>query len=296
MIVADYARPSALMVPHYGVTIIDTLEGIAAAAARWTGVILLSGDPERSHRFIERQPCPERFSVVGAEFDTGWIRDRSPIAIRRRGGYDWVLPRRPPSERERDDVLFERITARPLGTSPLFVPQGNLVAGPRGAVFSTTQVLRENGLAEETDLIPFSRALGVGKWVVFEPLEGEMSGHADMYLRFLRPNLMALGWPLYNARGQKTASAIETRAVAALPGLRILRIPVRARENAYASPLNWIQIGRELLVPRYPITPDEDLEHIAGLLAAAGFHAHFIESPTLAFGGSLHCMTASVYI
>ncbi len=207
-----------------------------------------------------------------------------------------MLPKRPPSVRQRDDVLFDSIIARPLDTSPLYIPQGNLVAGPRGVVFSTTQMLRENGLAEETDLIPFTGALGVGKWAVFEPFEGEMSGHADMYLRFLRPNLMALGWPLYNARGQKTASAIEDRAAAALPGLRILRIPVRAQENEYASPLNWIQIGRELLVPRYPITPDEDLELIAKLLTAAGFRAHFIESPTLAFGGSLHCMTASIYI
>lgn len=296
MIVADYVRPAALMVPHYDVTILETLEAVATAASRWIGVILLSGDPARTRRFIDGRARPERFAIVGAAYDTGWIRDRSPLAIRRRGGYEWVLPRRPPSERERDDALFERISARPTRGSTLYIPQGNLVAGPLGVAFSTTQILQENGLSDESRLSAFAGEVGIGRWLTFEPLEGEMSGHADMYLRFLRRDLVALGWPPGGGEARKTAERLEARVRMALRSVKIMRLPVRMQGKALASPLNWIQIGRQLLVPRFDITPDEDLARIGGLLRDAGFRPRFIASPTLEYGGSLHCLTASIYI
>src|SRR5688500_17875394 len=98
-IVPDYRRPAALMVPHYECAIRPVLEAIAAFAARTIGVVLLSGDPERSRAFVAAQPRRERFSVVSAPFDSPWIRDRSPVVVRdARGALRWVVTRMPESD------------------------------------------------------------------------------------------------------------------------------------------------------------------------------------------------------
>lgn len=83
------------MVPHYAIDILPLLEEIAIAASEHVGVILLSADPETSGKFVARQRYPERFSVVAGEFDTPWIRDRSPIAVAEGGLISWIIPKMP---------------------------------------------------------------------------------------------------------------------------------------------------------------------------------------------------------
>ncbi len=75
IIAPDYARPAALMVPHYRSTVRPFLEAIASAAAEHVGVILLANDPAKTPAFVSRQPLPERFSIVAGSYDTPWIRD-----------------------------------------------------------------------------------------------------------------------------------------------------------------------------------------------------------------------------
>jgi hypothetical protein len=147
-IAPDYARPAALMVPHYRSTIQNFLEAIAAAAAEHVGVILLASDPAETQQFVSRQRRPERFSIVAGSYDTPWIRDRAPIPLRRRGSVEWVRPRLPKSGRSADDELFEVISARQSRPAPLLLAHGNLVAGPRGVALSSTRVLSENGLRD----------------------------------------------------------------------------------------------------------------------------------------------------
>jgi hypothetical protein len=86
------------------------------------------------------------------------------------------------------------------------------------------------------------------------------------------------------------------RVSRALPGIEILRLPLRSDGSLYASPLNWVHIGRTVLVPRYPLTTTADIDTIRRSLGRHGFRAQFVDSPTLEFGGSLHCLTASIYV
>ncbi len=285
------------MVPHGGDdTIRPLLERIASAASEKIGVILLSPEPGATQKFIETQSMPQRFSVVGAHYDTPWLRDRAPIAIREAGEIRWALPRLPQPDRQRDDKLFEMISARPASLAPLLVAQGNLVAGPRGIAISTDRLLRENDLSQAGALDPIAPELGIAHWIVIEPFPDEPTGHADVHVRFLRPDLMAVAWHASDAEVQKRARAIESAVRAVMPRIRILRIPLQRSGNRYASLVNWIQIGRHLLMPVYELTTEACFADARALLTAEGFHVHPIDSPTLALGGSLHCLTASIFV
>lgn len=295
-IVPDYVRPSALMVPHYSVDILPLLEEIAVAASAHVGVILLSGDAELSEGFVARQRHPERFQIIGGEFDTPWIRDRSPIAVSERGLVSWVIPKMPDMERRRDDALFTKIAARPARDTSILIAQGNLVAGPDGVALSTRRVLDENGMDGVRSLSEPAAELGIRHWIVFPPFQKELSGHADVHARFLSPDLLAVAWNASDEDDRGVANWIEEGVRSVLPDIRCLRLPMHRDGEHCASPLNWLQFDETLLVPRYPPTPDKDRDEIAATLGDAGFETAFIESPTLEFGGSLHCLTASVYV
>jgi agmatine/peptidylarginine deiminase len=283
-------------VPHYHSTILDVLEGIATFAARVIGVVLLSRDPDLTRAFVAAQPHPERFSVVTAPYDTPWLRDRSPFAVRVGNGHRWLVTRLHPMERPLDEVLFTRISRRPLDEVPIVLPQGNVVAGPGGVTITTRRVLDDNRDADEATLKAAMRRLGVRRWIVSRTFAGETTGHADVYARFLHTRLLAVAWSETLAADREVAGELEARVRGALPDIEVLKLPLRSEGPLYASPLNWVHVGRTLLVPRYPLTPPADVDAIQGALGRRGFRVDFVESPTLEFGGSLHCLTASVYV
>lgn len=283
------------MVPHYNAALIGLLEQIATAASESIGVILLSGDPARSRAFVARQKRPERFSIVAASYDTPWIRDRAPIVVREKGRFEWILPRMIDANRPLDDRLFETIVARGSRPAPLAIAQGNLVAGPRGIALSTSRVLHENGIAA-VQLEAIAPALGIREWIVFEPFPDEPTGHADVHARFLSADLMAVAWHPSDPALQQRALTIERRVNAVAPGIRSLRIPLARQGDRYASLVNWIQIGKELLMPVYEMTEKDHEAETTTLLGKEGFRVHPIHSPTVELGGSLHCLSASVFV
>ena len=124
----------------------------------------------------------------------------------------------------------------------------------------------------------------------------ETTGHADLYARFLHSRLLAVAWSETLAADREVAEELEARVRRALPGIEILRLPLRSQGPLYASPLNWVHVGRTVLVPRYPLTTPADVDTITRSLGGHGFRVELVDSPTLEFGGSLHCLTASVYV
>jgi agmatine/peptidylarginine deiminase len=141
-----------------------------------------------------------------------------------------------------------------------------------------------------------NQLLGVRDWILAGGFEQEITGHADVHMRFLGPKLAAVAWNEDNPDDQQCCIALEHALLASLPNLDIIRLPLRSEDGHYASPLNWLQFGKQLLVPRYPLTPAADIRTIEQRLQQAGFKSRFIYSPTLEYAGSLHCLTASLYV
>lgn len=294
-LIPDYQLPAALLVPHGDNTLRSLLEAIAEAASYHVGVILLSGQREMSETFVAAQAEPERFHIITAPYDTPWLRDRSPIAVAQDQAIHWVLPSVSIPERPLDEQLFTRIVRMPLEAIDVELAQGNLIAGPRGhAVVMSTPA--QNRAVLEYQLSGLTELLGVRRWIIAPAFAGEMTGHADLYVRFLAPTLAAIAWSEDHAQDRECCTELEARLRVALPNLRILRLPIRSDGEHYASPLNWLQFGKQLIIPRYDLTSAADIRSIKQQLQQAGYKADFIYSPTLEQGGSLHCLSAAIYL
>ena len=296
MIVPDYARPTALMVPHFVGDIRQTLEEIAAIASRHVGVILLSSDVDESARFVERQTIPDHFSIVAAPYDTPWIRDRSPVAIADGDGFRWILPQFSDDGRDLDAALFGSISARPVGKTDLIFAHGNLVAGPDGIGLSTSVILSDNGYSHADALKEAQNQLGIRDWILIPPFESEMTHHVDTHVRFLSSDLVAIAYDPDHQGDRRSVTHCIDELKKRIPNLTTLELPMTATPDGYASPVNWVQIGRLLIAPRYPETNAADLSATETVLKSAGFEPHFVHSPTATVGGSVHCLTASIFV
>ena len=57
--------------------------------------------------------------------------------------------------------------------------------------------------------------------------------------------------------------------------------------DRYASPVNCIPLGADLLVPHSPEMPGADISGIEAVLEGAGFDLYWVNLPTTALGGSV---------
>jgi len=284
------------MLAHYACDLTPLLEQIAIMAAKTVGVILLSPDRAFTDAFVATQARPDHFSIVTAPLDSPWIRDRSPIAIREGGSIRWCVPRWAYESRPNDTELFSLIAAQEHPPAPIdYLPQGNLVAGRNGVVFVSRSLLKKNQLTAR-DMLRHNEILGVRQWLVFDSFSREPTGHADIHVRVLKPKLYAVAWNLSSTRDQKKAERLIAMIGDYDAGAEVLRIPIRSNKSQYASVLNWLQLGRRLLIPRYSLTPAEDVKTITAQLQAHGFRCEYLYSPTLDIQGSIHCLTASIFV
>ncbi|PIP02352.1 MAG: hypothetical protein COX55_05800 [Zetaproteobacteria bacterium CG23_combo_of_CG06-09_8_20_14_all_54_7] len=296
LVITDYRIPDALMVPHYQCDLTSLLEEIASRVSRYCGVILLSSDSAFSQAFIETRERPDHFSIVTAAFDSPWIRDRSPVAIKVKGAVRWCIPLAVQDERPNDNQLFHTICATKHPLSPIpFLPQGNMVVGSRGLMLVSNDVLKHNHFTVN-DLENCKAALGIRHWLVFSGFSKEMTGHADVHVRVLKANLIAVAWNLSSKSDRNRCESLIQQIKNYDATIEIIKIPIRSDGNRYGSLVNWLQIGKRLLLPRYDITVRCDISETTALLSHHGFTVEYIYSPTLHYAGSLHCLTASIYI
>ncbi len=157
-------------------------------------------------------------------------------------------------DRPNDDQLFSLICADKHPFSPIeFLAQGNMVTGSNGLIIVTDDVLTQNNLATK-DLDNFKVVFGVHHWLVFSGFKNEITGHADIHIRVLGDNLFAVAWNLSSSDDRDTSMQLIKKLKLYKPDAKILKIPIRSINEQYASLLNWIQIDRRLLIPKYDIT------------------------------------------
>ena len=124
----------------------------------------------------------------------------------------------------------------------------------------------------------------------------EVTGHIDTMVRFLSPTLAAVAYDNANAEDRDIISLCTEILKRQVPDLSILHFPMIETQSGYASPVNWVQLGNQVLVPHFPEASNPQMDSIAQKLQDAGFIPHLIPSPTSATGGSLHCLTASIFV
>lgn len=293
-LVPDYARPDALCVPFWRFRIEATLRQVARRAARHVGVILIGPDRDLAESFIAQEPLGQRMVFVPGGFDTPWLRDHAPLAVEGPDGLRLFRPRRPETSRQHDAQLFAQILAAPSTETPIHIAGGNIVAGAHGLAVSTYDLVGENETDNAAIMAPVAEAFGVRHWILTPKFDDDISGHTDSMVRFLSPDLCAVCTrpDRPDLAGQIDTLVAELQEAA--PGMEVLRIPAGTSGGVFCSSLNWIQLGRTVLVPHFPgdTAPGRA---VAAALRAKSYRVVLIPCPTTELGGALHCLTASVF-
>ncbi|MCG6904888.1 MAG: agmatine deiminase family protein [Rhodobacter sp.] len=294
LVVPDYAPPSALAVPLFHFDTRATLEALARAAAYHVGVILIGPDGPALRDFADKTETPGHFAVLTAEIDSPWLRDHAPVAVVENRRALQVLPRHERADRPRDTALFSNLMSIPTERTELHLAAGNTVRGPNGLAISTLRVLSDNGLDTDQGLRTTGVQMGIHRWLLVPAYDDDLSAHTDCMVRFLSPHLCAMVRRTDRPDTQTPADALAAAIADACPGIRILDIPARAFGESFDSPVNWVQLGRTILLPDYG-APDPNHAPTAGILAAEGFAVVPVASGTSGLGGGLHCLSASIY-
>ena len=294
VIVPDYLRPDALAVPLFHFDSAETLAAMAEAASAHVGVLLIGPDGPALEAFARETGRPDQFAVLTAEYDSPWLRDRAPVAVREGDTVRQVLPRAEEQERPKDAALFAALLRGTPETVEVQLAGGNLVAGPGGVAVSTLRVLSDNGLSDADELAETARQLGVERWILTDAFPDDISAHTDCMVRFLSERLCAVVRREDRVELGEITDRLIWELTRSVEGLEVMEVPARATGERFDSPVNWVQLGRTVLIPRFG-PEDPNCARTAGLLRVAGFDPVEIPCATKGLGGGLHCLTARIF-
>jgi agmatine/peptidylarginine deiminase len=213
--------------------------------------------------------------------DTLWVRDYGPVFIRRPGG-GWLVYD-PPYDgdladwREEDDRLPRYVAGYfrlPVLEAPLFIEGGDILSNGQGIYVTTWKLPRQNvearGMTPQSVKRVIYRKMFARTGVILENIEGELTGHVDMFVAFTGPQdvVVARCDPREdpeNAARLDAAAAHLAEEQQNGERLRVHRVRNPARDgDVWPSYTNIIQANGVVLVPQYPtLDPQLDAEALA---------------------------------
>lgn len=242
--------------------------------------------------------------------DSVWTRDFGPqVVLQRDGSSQMVDCDYGHGDRVGDDLVPAAIapnlgmrTLRP----PITADGGNIQTNGRGLALTTSSLIEHNAdrgyTADEVARV-FRDYYGITDLVFLEPLEGESTGHVDMFAVFVSADTVLVG--KYEHDQDPVNAELLDRNAARLervrgPGgpLRVIRVPMPPRdEKVWRTYTNVLFANGTLLVPKYPgVDPH-------GHATAVATYRRLLPqwrvvgidcSRLIEWGGALHCMTMNL--
>jgi agmatine/peptidylarginine deiminase len=294
---------------------------VVRAIWRSVGVVILVEDAraqEQAASSLLRADVPSgavRFIEVPFALETEWIRDYSPMSVRANdGSYVLIdgsgLPDYSYLRAQRDAVSLSLgwlLGLRTLRAST-GIENGNLLSNGQGLCIATRGLLEQNaarGFDQDQVTRAVKRFYGASEVVFLEKLQGELTGHVDMFAAFTSPDTVVVGE--YTASSDPVNARILNRnakrleAVKASFGpLKVFRIPMPSRpegESYWPTYTSVVFANDTLLVPVYPGL-DPASERVALTLyrrLLPGWKVVRIDAAPLARDdGGLHCATLNL--
>ena len=243
--------------------------------------------------------------------DTMWIRDYGPITVRNQRGGATIVDADYDVSRLLDDeapTVLAKLLHVPVVRLPLRIDGGNLLSNGAGLAISTTRMLEENGLPP-SDLAEFRQAVergfGLRELVMLEPLEGETTGHIDMFAAFTSPNTVVVARmraeddPLNNAILDRNADRLAAVKLADGKLLRVVRIPMPpTNDGVWRTYANVVFVNGVLLTPIYSdvndaVARNEAMSTFSRLLP--GWRVVGVDaSRIIESAGALHCISMNL--
>jgi len=273
----EFEAPRALVVGCSRIADTDdvgVIVEIVKAAAEATEVIVLATDDAAMRKVArllgEARVPAEAVRILPVEHDSPWVRDYGPLCVFRRdlgpAFIDALYSQADDSRqdvRHRDDrvpIELGRHLGLPVIRVPIDVEGGNLLSNGQGVAVMTTAMLGRNaemGFDPQLVMRILSDTLGFEQVVVLDRLEGEATGHVDLYASFTAPDAVVVAEidpaedPVNAAVLEKAARLLATVQTRIGP-LRVHRVPMPLRrEGKWRSYTNVVYLGGVLLLPSY---------------------------------------------
>lgn len=317
---ADFERKAALLMASQDLLTFHPRVFVDVVSAIWrhTQVVCVASKEEQiaaaKELLVEAGLPRKAVSFVNIEMNTMWIRDYGPVFLQDAKGKNLVLNAEyvdidENGERWKDDdlpIALGKWFGLQVEDLPVEVEGGNLLSNGEGILVSTTRVLEQNeeqGYDVNKLFNLFNEKLGAKRWIYVEALEGEPTGHADIFISFLAPNIVIVGAcdpeadPVNAERLDRAARSLRREETSRGP-LRVYRIPMPpAKDGVWRSYANSILINGIVLVPTYsdadPAMEKEALDLYRRLLPT--WQVVGVNSDSLVENlGALHCISQQV--
>jgi agmatine/peptidylarginine deiminase len=243
---------------------------------------------------------------TGPVHESPWVRDFGPLQTSRNGRTRWLDPVYL-TDRPGDDSVPRWLGRRygvPVDLLPVRLEGGAIVSNGRRLCAMTGRNLRATGLTAD-DL---AERVGCATIAVIPALIDEPTGHADLTVHFLGPDLVAVGQiaagsepdGVTAANGSRLdVTAAELGRAARVAGLRleVIRVPVFHDGVRFLSYLNLVDLEDRLLVPDFSAVPTAVQSTAYGILErATGKKIVAIPADILAWaGGGVHCIVLGLH-
>jgi agmatine/peptidylarginine deiminase len=240
--------------------------------------------------------------------DSMWIRDYGPFSLKRGDGRCLIVDAGygRHADRLNDDnvpVILSDLLRATLVQAPLALEGGNLLSNGQGLCL-TTKSLLDNNFDQNLDEAGARRLLreylGARHTVFLDKLEGEPTGHIDMFATLVSSDTVVVG--SYDPAVDPLNAAVLDRNAARLAEvrtgrgrLRVVRVPMPTNQDGtWRTYTNVIYANGAVLVPVYPevdaAVRDEALAVFRRVLprwqVVAVDCSEIIQS-----GGALHCIS-----
>jgi len=244
---------------------------IIRAAAGNIRIRLLSGSAANKDLIISTLENhgldPGTVDILDLPILTMWVRDFGPVTVLdaagRRSMVDFHYRERRGNALD-DSVpgYLARDMGFPLKKSPLLVEGGDFLGNGRGLCLMSTRVTNRNAHYLERDpqqtVREFAAVLGFEDITLAHPLQGETTGHVDMFCAFLQPDLVLVG--SYDPEVDPENASLLDELAGRLQGmttlegpLRVARVPMPDHaDDVWRTYTNVVFANDVLLVPVYP--------------------------------------------
>jgi agmatine deiminase len=292
--------------PHTYEALLDAL-----AAHGPVDVLVQTGAGMRAVRhFVDalRPATRARLRLVPGVVDSPWVRDYGPLQVRDASG-DMLWLDAEYEDRPRDDAVPARLAARwsvPLEALPVSLDGGAIASDGRGHCVSTLEVLVAHGIDRfdptfSERLLP---ALGCVSVLLVHALQGEDTGHVDMFLQFLDATTVAVSSIDADLDPDQAATLDGVvEAVLAFANRRglpwqVVRVPMGMDLGGDLFPyVNGFRLPGTFLMPSYHDVPTATENEAAASLAGGMPGVAIVRIPAAEMadlGGALHCAVAGV--
>ncbi|MFN3200151.1 MAG: agmatine deiminase family protein [Bradymonadia bacterium] len=283
----------------------DVVEGIVDAAPVY--IITPSVGYSNSVRdYLARRGIPtDDVKFFEFENDAFWTRDYGPVPVALADGRPAFIDHRYYPNRRRDDAvptLMGRFFDVPTFRPQLSTEGGNFMANGEGLCVATEWVVEQNPGLGTSGVLDIKRDYyGCDDTVILERMEGEGTGHVDMFAKFTTRDTVMVG--SYDRRQDPVNAAILDRNAERLANtrladgsfLRVIRIPMPASDYpVYRSYTNSLIVNDTVIVPTYRRDRTYEGQALAAYQQAfpANYKIVTVDSEdVIQLAGAVHCVT-----